>query len=115
MKGSELLLMDQDRRVLGKVEVDRTEGTLRVGRFFPLDWPEDLRNLFNEYDELINDQVLAALDDIEEKIEACGFCVSPARSADCTPITDLQISRDNRISFRLLTPDGDNVVISAKK
>ncbi len=98
----EFYLSNKERRIFGRIVVDRAEGTLRMGVFSPIDWPDELRVLFERYDDLINEQVLAALDEIEDEVMAIGFCVLDRRTDTSTQIRDLQITRDGLVSFRVL-------------
>ncbi|WP_437969073.1 hypothetical protein WMF04_07160 [Sorangium sp. So ce260] len=100
MSTGTLLLVDKELRSLGKITIERSRGDLRVGRFEPQDFPNELRALCDEYQDLVESQVFAALDRIELELEAVGFGVLEEGSGVRTPIADLQITRDNRISYR---------------
>lgn len=101
MSTIEMLLKDRRGRRLGTILVDRIENGSHRGWFVPDDWPTELRELFEEYDTLINDQVFSVLDEIEAKIDAHGLCVSRGGSESCDPITNVHITPNRRISFRL--------------
>lgn len=96
-----LYLAGPEHQSFGRIEVERAEGELRVGQFIPTDWPDELRALFERYDELVNDQVFAALDELEEQIDALRLCVLDDDTGQRTPVSDVQLTRDNRISFRI--------------
>jgi len=98
---SHLLLVDRSNKILGRITVERAEGNLRLGTFTPIDWPTNLQALFHRYDTMINEQILSALDAIEDEIDSYGFGISAEYPSEYTPIFDLQITHDNRVSFRL--------------
>ncbi|WP_437293489.1 hypothetical protein [Sorangium sp. So ce426] len=100
MSTEALLLIDKSMRALGKITIEHSHGNLRVGRFEPQDFPSELRALCDEYQDLVENQVFAALDRIELELDAVGLGVLEEGSGVRTPITDLQITRDNRISYK---------------
>lgn len=97
MHTEDLFLLDRTGRYLGKVNIIKISDGLYQGKFTPMDFPEELKNLFKYYEDLANNQIFSLLDNIEEQIETWGIVLSN----NVAKPKDIQIMNENEISFRL--------------
>jgi hypothetical protein len=63
-----VMLIDQERQVIAKAEVAEQDGAF-VGRIDLSLMPMPPRQVFEEYEEIVNTHTFSLLDEIEEKIE----------------------------------------------
>lgn len=103
MSITELILTDRHSRRLGKILVEGTSGAQYLGKFLPDEhgWTTDLKQLFDEHDNLINDQIFSLLDEIESRIEACGLCVVQPETSRCFLVANMHVTANNELSIRL--------------
>lgn len=74
---------------------DRFEGTIDAGRL-----PDDLRQLFAEFEEVVEGQMFSLLDRVEDRIRAARLRVLWDDGAS-TPVSDLQVfPTTGAVSFR---------------
>lgn len=99
-KAAHGVLLDREGRELGIVHVDEVRGTLHRGTFDPTGLPAELRALLTKYQDLAEAQMLSALDPIEAELDAYGFQIVRALGEPPIAIYDLQITADNRLSYR---------------
>lgn len=95
-------LLDRDWNVLAAAHV-AWEGTHYGGTIDLTEMPEPYRALFQEFEEIVNDQVFGLLDDIDERIESLGIS---ARLPDGSqaPIVRLQVwPQQGTVSFDLVS------------
>ena len=117
-------LQDQAANRVAAVTVapvgDRYEGTILLGST-----PPDLRQLFEEYEELVEGQVLSRLDDVEGRIAALGLRIVFDEGTEAG-VDDLQVypstgsvsflTRDSQVSAglagpgRVSTPSGNGPI-----
>jgi hypothetical protein len=94
-------LIDQERQVIARAEVAEQDGAF-VGRIDPGLMPMPLRQLFEEYEEIVNTRTFSLLDGIEEKIENLHLKGMFEDGYEVT-LTDVQIyPSTNRVSFQVL-------------
>jgi len=94
-------IIDHYRTVVATAQVIKQEGRF-TGRIDLHAMPVDLRQTFEEYEEIINGQMFSYLDEIEEQISAMQFSVI-FDDGDEANIENLQIyPTTNRISFKLV-------------
>jgi hypothetical protein len=97
MNTEDIFLLDGTGRCLGKVSITQSCNGLYQGKFIPIDFPEELKKVFRDYEELVNNQVYPLLDDIEEQIEGWSIVLSNQVAKP----KDIQLMNENQISFRL--------------
>lgn len=92
-------LHDADGNRIGQVVVENVHGDLVFGRFVPGEGFARVEPLFDEFNELVNDQILSLLDEVDARIDALGLHL---RAADgpMPAINDVQIG-GGTINFRL--------------
>jgi len=91
------VILDTKKRQIVRVEVESSDGNLYLGQIVAgPSMPDDIRELFVEYSERIDTQVLTGLERYESAIEAHGFMLA----ASGTRVHDLQIIGD-KVSFRI--------------
>jgi hypothetical protein len=101
-----LSLSDNQGRNLGRVAVERIEGDLVFGRFLPGPDYDAVGQLFADYVEAANDQLLSLVGDLDEVIAGLGLHLRSATGADLPDIHDVQIGGE-RINFRTRPRDAD--------
>ena len=93
--------IDQTAAVVATAQVVEKDGRFS-GRVDLSPMPANLRQLFDEFEEIVNDQVFSLLDEVEEKIAAHALKVVLA-DGQPAPCDDLQVyPSTGRISFRLV-------------
>ncbi len=101
-------LIDQSGKVVATAQVD-DEGTYYGGTIDLRDTPPSLRALFEEFEEIVNGQMFAFLDDIQERIGALPLKVVFDTGQE-VHVKDLQVfPSTGDVSFRLAevpTPSG---------
>jgi len=101
-------LIDQSRKVVATAQV-ADEGAYYGGTIDLRDTPPSLRALFEEFEEIVNGQMFAFLDDIQERIGALPLKVVFDTGQE-VHVKDLQIfPSTGDVSFRLAeipTPGG---------
>lgn len=93
-------LLDRTGRLLATAVVSPTNdgyaGSARLA-----DMPDTMRRAFDEYESLVNQQVFALLDQIEERIAAMDISAVFA-DREAAPVLDLQLFPGSlRVFFRL--------------
>jgi hypothetical protein len=94
-------IIDEDRNIVATAQVVG-RGKQFTGLIDLTPMPNNLRQKFEEYEEIINDQMFSFLDEIEDQINAMLFKVvfDDGREA---AVEDLQIyPSTGRISFKLV-------------
>jgi hypothetical protein len=95
-----LLLMDNLNRRLGQVTIERVEGNLVLGQFEPgPDYPA-VEQLFAEYIEAANEQLLSVVGDLDATIRQLGLRLFCPGVAPLPAIDDVQIGM-GRVNFRI--------------
>src|SRR3954454_16462119 len=103
MTSRPLYLIDQTSTKIATLDVqlsgDHFEGTILLDLT-----PPQLRQLFEQFEEIVEGQMFSLLDDVEEKIEAVRFRVVFENSAEAD-VTDLQVfPSTNAVSFKTRQP-----------
>jgi hypothetical protein len=98
-----LYLIDQDSARVATLDVlsrdDHFEGTICLDAT-----PPHLRQLFEQFEEVVEGQMFSLLDGIEEKIESTRFRVIFEDGAEAW-VTDLQVfPSTNAVSFKVRQP-----------
>jgi hypothetical protein len=102
MISQRVTLLDQGRHVVATARVAEQDGTF-TGRIDLSPMPVPLRQLFEEYEEIVNSHTLILLDEIEEKIETLRLKVVFEDGHEVAP-ADVQIyPGTHRVSFQMLT------------
>lgn len=110
MISQRVTLIDQERQVIARAEVAEQDGAF-VGRIDLSLMPMPLRQLFEEYEEIVNTHTFSLLDEIEEKIENLHLKVVFEDGYEAA-LADVQIyPSTNKVSFHMLKgivtqPDG---------
>lgn len=93
-------LRDSQRRLMGQIIIDRIASDLAFGKFEPGAGFPAVVSLFRAFEEAINLQALALVDQLDTAIASLGLVLSSPDGADCLDIHDVQIWSDGSISFR---------------
>ncbi len=96
MNKDNMYLLDKDNNIIGELDVERVKGNLFKGTIRIMDMKKSLRTLFQEYENLVNDQIFVAAERIKHKIDEYGFKLND----NTRSIEDVQIMQQNKISFR---------------
>ena len=101
MNSQTVQIEDQNRDVIASAQDVEDEGRYS-GTVDLACMPANLRQVFEEFEEIVNDQVFSLLDELEEKIAALALqVVFPGGHG--APCEDLQIyPSTRRISYRLV-------------
>jgi hypothetical protein len=102
-----VLLSDRQGHALGSIVIDRIRQDLVFGRFDPGPDYARVRQLFAEYVEAANEQVLSVVGDLDAVIAALGLHLRAANGSGLPAIYDVQIA-DGNITFRTRTPAPGN-------
>jgi hypothetical protein len=101
MISQHVTLIDQGRQVVATAQVAEQDGTF-VGRINLSSMPVPLRQLFEEYEEIVNTQTFSVLDEMEETIEALHLKVVFEDGHEAL-LVDVQIyPSTNKVSFQVL-------------
>jgi hypothetical protein len=101
MTSQRVTLIDQERQVIARAEVAEQDGAF-VGRIDLSLMPMPLRQLFEEYEEIVNTHTFSLLDEIEEKIENLHLKVVFEDGYEAA-LADVQIyPSTNKVSFQVL-------------
>ena len=96
-----ITLIDQGQQVVATAQVAEQDGTF-VGRINLSPMPVPLRQLFEEYEEIVHTQTFSLLDEIEEKIETLHLKAVFEDSHEAA-LADVQIyPSTNKVSFQVL-------------
>src|SRR5436309_12646396 len=103
MTNRPLYLIDQNSARVAAVDVefreDHFEGTISLDTI-----PPQLRQLFEQFEEIVEGQMFSLLDDIEEKIGAIPLRVFFENGAEAD-VTDLQVFPSTKaVSFKTCQP-----------
>ena len=81
MKKKDKIFSKKLNKILATVEIQpyKEEENSYDGRIIENDFPEELKQLFKSYDELVNDMVFPVADTVAEKIEAFGLVLVEAQ------------------------------------
>ena len=96
----EFNLLDGSGRVLGGVTVDEIRGQVVLGTFREAPAFQEVKPLFQEFVEAVNQQLFSHLDDLDARITALALRLQSAGHVQLPEIGDVQIEGEN-ISFRL--------------
>jgi hypothetical protein len=94
-----MFLIDSEKNILAKITVSQIDGNLYIGTITDDYLPDNIRQTFLRYEEIINGQMFSLLDDIEMEISDFGFAVSQSDHLNPLKIFDLQMMNDGKISF----------------
>jgi hypothetical protein len=95
-----MVLRDGQQRILGEITIERTEGDLILGTFEPAAGFVAVAGLFRDFEEAVNLQALARVDQLDAAIASLGLFLSSPDGAERFDIQDVQIWSDGSISFR---------------
>jgi hypothetical protein len=93
---------DRTGRVLVVAEITEASGRHFLGQFIRDDMPLDLRNLLQEYREIVADQMLSLLDEVQARVRAWDLRVIgiPGRKISAGLI-DLQLELDGSFALEV--------------
>ena len=97
-------LFDAQQRHIGQLIVDLRDGELLGGKFvmgpaFPM-----VEHMFRGFEEAVNSQALAVVDDFDTAIEALHLYLRSLDGSERISIHDVQIWQDGRMTCRLSEP-----------
>jgi hypothetical protein len=96
-----LKLLSKTSQVVATGQVTEANGFFE-GTIDFADMPDDLRALFEEFDEVVNGQMLSLVDEVQDKIGSLGLRVVLDNGVE-VPVRDLQIyPSSGDVSFRLV-------------
>jgi hypothetical protein len=101
MTSQRVTLIDQKRQVIARAEIAERDGAF-VGWIDLSLMPVPLRQLFEEYEEIVDTQTFSLLDEIEEKIQNLHLKVIFDDGYEAA-LVDVQIyPSTNKVSFQIL-------------
>jgi hypothetical protein len=86
---------------LGRALVERVEDGLVFAQFIPSGNYGEVKALFDEFEEAVNQQMFTVADEAATAITALGLCLRPADGPGCVPVHDVQIMNTHDLSCRL--------------
>jgi hypothetical protein len=98
-----LELMDSNQRRLGQITIQQANRGLITGEFVPAPAFAAVQSLFRDYEEAVNLQTLAVVDQLDTQIAALGLEVL-LPDGQRLRTDDVQIWSDGGISVRPLPP-----------
>lgn len=87
-------LSDKTNKVIGIVGINEIQNNVYIGKIRFTNFPKQLRELFSQYEKLINLQVFSLVDELEENIDKWELRL------DSIEIYDIQIMNGDDISFK---------------
>lgn len=101
MSSQRVTIIDQSRQVVATVQVSEQDGCL-AGQIDLGSMPATLQHQFEEYEEMVNQQMFSFLDDLEEKIERL-FLNTVFADGNVAQLTDVQIYPSAKnVSFKVV-------------
>lgn len=101
--GDTILLHGREIGLLGEFVIREVRSGVWCGDFTPAPGYSQVRDLFMEWTQLVNDQCFSLLDEVDDKMTTIGIVA--VRNGELLPITDLQLHDEGRSvkgSFRLV-------------
>lgn len=96
---NELILLDKDSvQVLKVRDFTIEKGGQLIGKAVNIDFPEKLKQLFQEHEERVNQNILSELDRLEEEIQSYGLHLMFKNRV--YPLLDIQLMNEDDISFK---------------
>lgn len=101
MSSQRVTIIDQSRQVVATAKVSEKDGCF-AGRIDLSSMPATLQLQFQEYEEMVNQQMFSFLDDLEEKIERL-FLKAMFADGNVVQLTDVQIYPSTKsVSFKVV-------------
>jgi hypothetical protein len=102
MNGEKTLhLIDAEQRQLGQITIECMDEDLVLGTFAPgPDFPK-VEDLFHNFEEAVNLQVLSIVDELDAQIGALGLRLCPSEESEPIRVYDVQIWSDGNVTCRL--------------
>jgi hypothetical protein len=94
-------LLDREGQIWGRIKVKEVRENLVLGQFFPEPKFSQIRPLFSEYEDAVNQMVFGVLDELEEAIDEQGLHLCATEEEGRLDLYDVQIMNENNISFRI--------------
>lgn len=85
-----LKLLDHSETVIGEIVITSENGII-LGNFFPMISFFKYANLFKDFEQATNDQLLVEVDRLEKEIDSLGFYVLDTINGMKRKILDLQV------------------------
>lgn len=105
MSSQRVTIIDQSRQVVATAKVSEQDGCF-AGRIDLSSMPATLQLQFQEYEEMVNQQMFSFLDDLEEKIETL-FLKAVFADGNVEQLTDVQIYPSPKsVSFKVIRSTG---------
>jgi hypothetical protein len=98
--GNSYELIDRDDRVLGRVRVDEVRGRVFLGSITPSQAFNDVRALFAQHEDMVNQQVFPVVDELEEEIAALKLRLRDVATGETRELANVQIMNEDDITFR---------------
>jgi hypothetical protein len=86
---------------LGRVVVERVQGGLVFAQFSAGPGYAEVKSLFDEFEDAVNQQLFTSADEAATAIAALGLCLRTADGLTCVPVRDVQIMDGHDLSCRL--------------
>ena len=86
-----LYLSDSHGRRLGRVAIERIEGNRLLGRFTPEEGFAAARDLFDEFEAAVNEQIFREADRLSREIDRLGLNLRNADAAEELAVCEVQI------------------------
>ena len=101
MSSQRVTIIDQSRQVVATAKVSEQDGCF-AGRIDLSPMPATLQHQFQEYEEMVNQQMFSFLDDLEAKIERL-FLKAVFADGSVVQLTDVQIYPSTKsLSFKVV-------------
>ena len=97
-------LVTAEKRLLGQVVIERSEGDCFLGSFTPRSAFSVAQPLFRDFEEAVNLQALSVVDDLDKAIRALGLHICLSDDSQPVAVEDVQIWSDGKISFKVDSP-----------
>ena len=94
-------LIDSAGRRLGEVSIQRIEGDRVHGRFAANSQFDDVREVFEDFEEAVNEQLFHEADRLSVAIDELGLHLSSADAGETLELQDTQIMNDADLSCRV--------------
>jgi hypothetical protein len=98
-----VFLRDQAEVRLGHVDIDEVQDNLIYGRFTATPGFVRVQQLFEDYQQAVNQQLFSLVDDLEDRMANMGLQLESLNGSPMPPIHNVQIG-SGRITFRVSVP-----------
>ncbi len=100
-----MFLIDSQKNILAKIKIHEIKDNLCICNLIDDHLPDHIREVFLQYEEIINNQMFSFLDEIENRINDFNLAIYQEDNPKPLKISDLQMMSNGKISFQISKVD----------